>query len=399
MTGNPLLAPWDGPFGLPPFAAIRVEHVAPALDAAMVEHLREVRAIAGSADPPTFENTIVAFDMSGRALERVTPVFFALASTCATPELQAVEREYAPRLFAHYAAVRLDANLFARIDAVYAQRDALGLSAEAMTLVERTWLDFVHAGARLPAPARARVAQIEERIAALSTQFRQNVLADEEEWLLPLRDEADLRGLPEDLRSAARGIARERGIAHSHAIALSRSAVMPFLTHSARRDLREQVFRAWTSRGEHEGPRDNRPVIRELLALRKELAQLHGYSTYADFALVDRMAKTPAAAHALLTQVWGPACARAASEHEVLAAEARAHGDNADLAPWDWRYYAEKLRAARYQLDEAQIKPYFPLERMEAAAFDCARRLFGIEFVRRPDLAGPHPDVRVFEVR
>jgi peptidyl-dipeptidase Dcp len=212
VTVNPLLAPWDGPFGLPPFASIRVEHLAPALEVALAEHLREVREIGDSKGPPTFESSVVAWDNSGRTLERVAPVFFALASTCATPELQAVEREWTPRIFAQYAAVRLDEKLFARIDAVYAQRDSLDLSPEARTLVERTWLDFVLAGARLPAAARARIAQIEERIAALSTQFRQNVLADEEEWLLVLREEDDLRGLPEDVRSAARGTARERGM-------------------------------------------------------------------------------------------------------------------------------------------------------------------------------------------
>ncbi len=398
-AANPLLARWDGPFGLPPFADIRVEHFAPALDAALADHLRELRLIADAAEPPTFANTIVAFDMSGRALERIAPVFFTFAATRTAPALQAVEREYAPRLFAHGAAIRLDERLFARVDAVHAQRAALGLDPEAMRLVERTWQDFVLAGARLPAEARRRVAQIEERVAALSTQFRQNLLGDEADWLLVLRDEADLAGLPADLRAAAREAACERGVADAWAITLSRSLVVPFLAHSDRRDLRERAFAAWTRRGEHDGPRDNRPVVREIVALRAELARLHGYATFADFALTDRMAGTPAAVADLLQRVWTPACAKAAADRDALAATARERGDDAEIAPWDWRYYAEKVRASRFHLDEAEVKPYFALDRMEAAAFDCARRLFGVEFVRRADLAGWHPDVRVYEVR
>ncbi|MFO1316272.1 MAG: M3 family metallopeptidase [Burkholderiales bacterium] len=396
---NPLLARWDGPFGLPPFTDIHVEHFAPALDAALADHLREVRALADAAEPPTFANTIVAFDCSGRALERIAPVFFTLAATCTTPALQAVERAYAPRLFAHHAAVRLDERLFARVDAVYAQRDALGLAPEERRLVERTWLDFVHAGARLPADARRRAREIEERMAAISTQFRQNLLAEEADWQLVLRDEADLAGLPADVRHAARAAAQTRGIADAWVITLSRSLVVPFLAHSDRRDLRERAFAAWIRRGDHDGLHDNRPLVRELVALRGELARLHGYATYAEFALTDRMAGTPAAVEALLMRVWAPACAKAAAERDALAAAARDRGHDGEIAPWDWRYYAEKVRASRYRLDEAEVKPYFALDRMEAAAFDCARRLFGIEFVRRADLAGWHPDVRVYEVR
>ncbi|MBK9117631.1 MAG: M3 family metallopeptidase [Betaproteobacteria bacterium] len=396
---NPLLARWDGPFGLPPFAAIRVEHFAPALEAALAEHLQEVRALADAETPPTFENTIVAFDCGGRALERIGPVFFTLAASCTSPALQAVEREFAPRLFAHYATVRLDARLFARVDAVYARRDALGLPPEAKRLVERTWLDFVHAGARLPADARQRIGEIEERLAALSTQFRQNLLADETEWLLVLHGEADLAGLPADVRTAARAAAAAHGVADAWAITLSRSLVVPFLAHSDRRDLRERAFVAWTRRGEHDGPHDNRPLVREIVALRHELARLHGYATFADFALVDRMAGTPVAVAELLARVWAPACAKAAAEREALAAAARERGDASEIAPWDWRYYAEKVRAARHRVDEAALKPYFALDRMQAAAFDCARRLFGVVFVPREDLAGWHPDVRVYEVR
>ncbi len=241
-------------------------------------------------------------------------------------------------------------------------------------------------------------ARSSERLAELSTRFSQNVLADETGYRLVLRDERDLAGLPQDLRAAARAAAQERGEADAWIITLSRSLIVPFLTFSDRRDLREQAFVAWTRRGEHDGEHDNRPVAREILALRNEQARLHGYRHYADYALVDRMAGTPEAVARLLEQVWEPAKARAAAECEALRAMALAHGAQHTIEPWDWRYYAEKVRKARYRMDDAALKPYFSLERMLAAAFDTAQRLFGLRFVERPDIGAYHPDVRVFEV-
>ncbi len=255
------------------------------------------------------------------------------------------------------------------------------------------------AGARLAPDAKARLGQIVERLAGLSTQFSQNVLADEAAYELVLRDERDLAGLPELVRHAAREAAIERGKPDAWVITLSRSLIVPFLTFSDRRDLREQAFIAWTRRGENDGAHDNRPIAREILALRHEQARLHGYKTYADYALVDRMAGTPAAVARLLDRVWGPAKARALQERDALRALALSRGENIQIEPWDWRYYAEKVRKARYDFDEAALKPYFPLDRMLDAAFDCAHRLFGIRFVARPDIKAYHPDVRVFEVR
>ena len=266
-------------------------------------------------------------------------------------------------------------------------------------MLERTWLDFVHAGARLSPAARRRVAAIDERLAALYTQFRQNVLAAESGWTLVLRTDADLAGLPADVRDAAAAAAQLAGLRDAWVITLSRSLVVPFLTYSSRRDLREAAYRAWTTRGGQPGPHDNRPVAREILVLRHELARLHGHANFADFALVDRMAGTPAAVADLLRRVWEPAKARAAEERAALQACAHALSDDVDLAPWDWRYYTEKVRAARYAIDDAALKPYFALDRMVEAMFDCAQRLFGVRFVRRPDLPAYHPDVRVYEVR
>jgi len=396
---NPLLQPWTTPFGLPPFEAIRPEHFVPAFEQAMRAHRAEVDAIAGSREPPTFDNTLAALDRSGRALTRIEQVMFNLAASETSPALQAVERQMSPRLAAHRSAIHLDAQLFARIDALMQQRGDLGLTPEQSRLVERIHLDFVRAGARLSGAARARYAEIEERLAALTTRFSQNLLADEASYRLVLKDERDLAGLPADLRAAAREAAHERGENGAWMVTLSRSLIAPFLAFSDRRDLREQAFDAWIRRGEHDGEHDNRPVAREILALRNEQARLHGFRHYADYALVDRMAGTPDAVSRLLDQLWEPAKARAAEECAAMRELARAEGATHAIEPWDWRYYSEKVRQARYHLDDATIKPYFPLDRMLEAAFDTAHRLFGIRFFERKDLRAYHADVRVFEVR
>ena len=395
---NPLLAPWSGPYGLPPFAAVRAEHFAPAFALAMREHLAEIDALAASPEAPSFANTVAAFDRAGRLLERVGALFHNLTSSETSPALQAVERDMAPLLGAHDSRVFTHAALFARIDALHRQGDRLALDAEQRRVLERFHLDFVRAGARLAPPEQARHGAIMQRLAELTTRFGQNVLADENEFLLVLRGEADLAGLPPFVRDAAREAARERGIAEGAVITLSRSHIVPFLTFSERRDLREKAWRAWTSRGEHEGASDNRAVAAEILRLRLEQARLHGYASYADFALSDTMARSQAAVTTLLEQVWRPARARAEDEREALAALALSRGESAAIEPWDWRFYAEKVRQVRFDLDEAAVKPYFPLERMVAAAFDCAARLFGISFVARDDIVVYHPDVRVYEV-
>jgi peptidyl-dipeptidase Dcp len=396
---NPLLAPWTTPFGLPPFAEIRPAHFAPAFDAALAAHRADIDAIAAATEPPTLANTVVALDRSGRDLVRIQRLFFNLAASETSPELQAIEREMAPRLAAHQSAIYLDTRLFARIDTLYRQRAELAPDAESLRLLERIHLDFVRAGAALPAAARQRMAAILERLATLSTRFSQNVLADEAAYQLVLDDARDLAGLPESVVAAAGAAARQRNLAVGWVITLSRSLAVPFLTFSDRRDLREQLFQAWTRRGENQGDHDNRPLIAEILALRQELARLHGCPTYADYALVDRMAGSPAAVAKLLDAVWEPACRKAAAECRALAEFARSCGATHPIEPWDWRYWAEKLRATRHGFDDGALKPYFSLARMQQAAFDTARRLFGIDFVPRPDLPVYHPDVLAYEVR
>ena len=398
-TENPLLQPWTGEYGLPPFARVRAEHFAPAFEVAMRDHLEEIGAIGDSPEPPGFENTVGALDRAGRRFDRISSLFYNLTSSETSPALQAVERDMAPLLAAHDSRVYMNPPLFDRIDALHGRRHELGLGDEQVRALERYHTDFVRAGARLDGPAQKRYAEVMQRLADLTTRFGQNVLADESGYHLVLKSEAEFAGLPDFVRAAARQAASERGIADAGVITLSRSHIVPFLTFSERRDLREQAWRAWTTRGEHPGASDNRGIAAEILALRLEQARLHGYASYADYALADTMAGTQEAVTSLLMQVWRPATARAAEERIALEALALSRGEPATIEPWDWRFYAEKVRQVRYALDEAEVKPYFPLERITEAAFDCAGRLFGLSFVARPDIVVYHADVQVYEVR
>ena len=397
-ASNPLLQPWNTPHGLPPFAAVRAEHFEPAFEVALAQHRVEVDAIGSDPQPPTFDNTIAALDRSGRLLDRTRWLFHNLGSSETSPALQAAALRMAPVLAAHDSAIVMHRALFERLDALHAQRGALDLTPEQRRVLERFHLDFVRAGARLGAAAQRRYAQIMQRLAELTTAFGQNVLADESAFQLVLRDDADMAGLPDFVRAATRQAALDRGVADGLLVTLSRSHIVPFLTFSERRDLRELTWRAWTRRGEHAGPHDNRPLAREILGLRNEQARLHGCACYADYALADTMAGTQAAVTTLLGQVWEPAKARAAQEQQALEAVARERGEPLPLEPWDWRYHAEKVRQQRYALDEATVKPYFALARMVGALFDCAQRLFGLTFTLRPELRAYHPDVQVFEV-
>ncbi|MGZ5249459.1 MAG: M3 family metallopeptidase [Caldimonas sp.] len=396
---NPLLQPWTGEFGLPPFAAVRAEHFVPAFELAMRTHLEEVAAIGSASDAATFANTIAALDRAGRLFDRISGLFHNLTSSETSPALQAIERQMAPLLAAHESRVSMDRPLFARIDALHKRRHELGLGAEQLRALERYHTDFVRAGARMGAAEQKRYAEVMQRLADLTTRFGQNVLADESGFQLVLNGEAELAGLPGFVRTAARQAAVDRGVAADGVVTLSRSHIVPFLTFSERRDLREQAWRAWTSRGEHEGASDNRGVAAEILALRLEQARLHGYASYADYALADTMAGSQEAVTSLLMQVWKPAQARALAEREALEALALSRGEPATIEPWDWRFHAEKVRRVRFHLDEAAVKPYFALERITEAAFDCAGRLFGVSFVPRPEIAVYHPDVKVYEVR
>jgi peptidyl-dipeptidase Dcp len=396
MTENPFFETWTTPFGVPPFDRIRPEHFPPAFERGMAEQIAETEAIARAGEPPTFANTIEAMERSGRLLERVGNVFHNLNSSRTSDALEAVARDYAPKLAQHRMRIALDADLFRRVADLHARRGSLGLAEDQRRLLERHHLDFVRSGALLRPDEKRRMAAISERLASLHTAFGQNVLHDEDDWRLVLGAE-DLDGLPGFVRDAASEAAKERGLDGRYVVTLARSSVEPFLTFSARRDLRQAAYEAWTRRGAHEGPHDNRPIIREILALRAEQARLLGYASYAAYKLDDSMAKEAGAVERLLRQVWEPAKRKAAQERAELQAQAREEGLNAPIEPWDWRYYAEKVRRAKYAIGEAAVKPYFALDNMVRAAFDTAERLFGVRFAERRGLALYHPDVRAHE--
>ena len=397
-TDNPFFEAWTTPDEVAPFERIKPEHFRPAYARALAEHEAEIAAIAADSAAPTFANTIEAMELSGAALARVENVFDLLAGADTNDALQEIERETAPQIARHWNRINTDAALFRRIDALWREADTLALSAEQRRVLERYHVTFRRAGAALDAAAKERLAAIIERLATLTTAFSQNVLADEQAFVLPLADEAELAGLPDFMREGMRSEAQERGL-EGHAVALSRSSVEPFLQFAQRRDLREKVFHAFAARGDNGGATDNNAVIAELVRLRAERARLLGHADFAHYRLDDAMAKTPAAVRSLLGTVWPRARQKALADRDAMQALIQEEGGNFKLAPWDWRYYAEKLRQRRCEFDAAAIKPYLELERMIEAAFYTAGRLFGVTFTPRADVPVWHPDVRVWEVR
>ncbi len=398
MPANPLLEEWNTPFGAPPFDRIEAGHYRPAYDYALLEHRREIAAIAGNSETPTFANTIAALETSGRLLMRVELVFSNLASSHTNDALQAIELEMAPVLARHFNEFYLNEALFRRVEDLYQRRKSLGLDAEELRVLERHRLDFVRAGANLEGGDRVRFAEIGERLATLGTEFGQNVMADEQDFVLPLSED-DVIGLPDFVREAAAEIAKERKLGAPYGITTSRSSAEPFLQFADSRELREKIWRALTARGDNGGKHDNKKPIAEMVKLRAERAKLLGYATFADYRLADSMAETPDKARMLLISCDDTSArARALEERDALQAVVAEEGNNFSLAAWDWRYYAEKLRKERYDFDEAELMPYLQLDRMIEAAFDTAHRLFGLDFHERKDVPVYHPDVRVWEV-
>ena len=396
---NPLLAPWTGPYGgVPPFALVQVADFLPAFEAAMAEKLAQIERIADDPAPPTFENTLAALERAGRTLDRVRSLYEIWSSVLATPEFQAVEREMAPRLAAFDDRIQQNARLFARIETVYESRASSCATPEQARLAWLLHARFVRSGARLEPPAKERVAAINERLAVLETTFAQNLLGDEDAYPLFLSRE-DLAGLPDEVSAAMAAAARESGHPGKWVVLNTRSSVEPFLTFSSRRDLREQVWHAFVERGDHAGPRDNKPLLREILRLRAERARLLGYPTHAHYRLEDQMAKTPERALSLMGAVWPAAVARVHEEVAEMQALADREAAGIRIEPWDYRYYAEKVRKARFDVDENVLKPYLQLERLREAMFFVAGRLFDLHFQPARGVPVYHPDVRVFEVK
>ena len=397
LQSNPLLKAWQTPFQTPPFDEIAPEHFLPAFERAFIDHSSEIAAITHDPSTPDFANTITALERSGKLLNKVAAVFYDLVSAHSNPAILEIDKEVALRMARHWNPIMMNAVLFGRIAMLHDNRGSLKLTGEEMRLLERTYTRFHRAGAGLSEEAKKRMAEINERLAHLGTTFSHHLLGDEQDWFLEL-GEADRAGLPDSFVAAAIAAAEERGMAGKALLTLSRSSVEPFLKSSTRRDLREKVFKAFTARGDNGNDNDNTAVIVEILALREESAKLLGFPTYAAYRLEDSMAKTPEAVRGLLERVWKPARARALADRDELQALITEEGGNFALAPWDWRYYAEKLRQRRANFDDAAIKPYLALDHMIEAAFDCATRLFGVTFTERRDIPVWHPDVRVWEV-
>jgi len=392
---NALLAPWTTAFALPPFDLIRDEDFAPAFDAGLAEARAAVAAIAGNPEPATFANTIEALELAEATLDRVAGVFFNIAGSDSTPAREALQRDLAPKLSAFSSEITNNRALFGRIDALWQARGTLALTEEQQRVLMLYRRMFVRAGAELDGERAARMTAVKSRLAVLGTEFTQNLLADERAWFMDLA-EADLDGLPDFVVASARAAAAERDLP-GHIVTLNRSLIVPFLQFSPRRDLRQRAYLAWVARGANGNAHDNRAIAAETLALRQERATLLGYPDFAAFKLETEMAGTPAAVRDLLMRVWVPARAKALADAAVLQGLMQADGVNGDLEAWDWRYYSEQRRKAEHDLDEAALKPYLSLDAMINAAFDCANRLFGLEFAPL-DVPLYHPDARAWEV-
>src|ERR687886_1553002 len=393
---NPLLEPSRLPLQLPPFAEITLEHCREAVLAGMAEQRAEVAVLVGSPEPAGFDDTVVALERSGALLRRAEAVFHNLASSMSTPRLREIERELAPLQAAHADALRLDPALFARIDAVHAARHDAGLDDEAVRLIERYHLDFVLAGARLDEAGRARLTELNRELSELSTTFGQNLQLATQAAAVVVSDAAELDGLgPEEVAAAARAAA-DRGVA-GFLIPLLLPTGQPVLTKLRDRELRRRVFEASVGRAS-DGEHDNGPVAVRIARVRAERARLLGFDTHADLVLADQTARSTAAVDAMLSRMVGPSLANARAEAAALA-EVAARDGVADLAPWDWAFYSERVRAERYAVDTTALRPWFELDRVLVdGVFAAAERLYGYRFTPRPDLAGYHPDVRVWEV-
>ena len=399
-AANPLTQAWTGPFGgVPAFDQVRVEDFRGAVEQALAAERAEIDAIARNRAPPTFANTIEALELTGQMTSRVLTFYFIWTNPLASPEVQKVEEAVEPLLAAHQDAILQNAALFRRIDEVYTRGAHAGLTPEQHRLMWLHHTRFVRAGARLTGAQKTRVAAINQELAGLYTRFSQNLLADETDYVLYLRNEAELTGLPDDVRAAAASAAKSRGRDGEWAILNTRSSMDPFLTYSARRDLREKVWRTYYSRGDNGDARDNNGLIRRILKLRAERAKLLGHPTHAHWRLADTMAGSPDRAMELMMRVWPAAVARVREEVAEMQALADAEKLGVKIEPWDYRYYAEKVRAAKYDLDMNEVKGYLQLDNLREGMFWAAGQLYGFTFSEVKGLPVAHPDIRIWEVK
>jgi peptidyl-dipeptidase Dcp len=396
---NPFFAEYDTPFGVPPFSEIKNEHFLPAIEKGIEEQTSEIAAIVSNPDPADFENTIAAYDYSGEMIRKVTGVFYNYNSSNTNDEIQALAKEIAPKLSAHYDNINLNPELFKRVKTVYENRNSLNLNGEQARLLEDTYKDFVRGGAALDSAAQARFREINQELSVLTLQFGENVLAETNAFKLVIESQDDLEGLTRGLIDQGAETAKAAGMEGKWVYTLHNPSIMPFLQYSAKRELREKIYKAYINRGNNNNDKDNKVLIGKIAALRLERANLLGYETHAAFILEENMAKNAGNVLDLLNQLWTPALKRAKAEVAQLQAIIDKEGGNFKLQPWDWSYYAEKLRKEQYDLDDEQLKPYFPLENVKQGIFTVCNNLYGITFTERKDIPVYHPEAAAYEVK
>lgn len=398
-TQNPFFAEWKTPFETPPFDKIKEDHYMPAFEEGMKQHQQEIEAIVSSTETPTFENTVVALDNSGALLTKVANVFFNMTSANTNDSLQSIAKKIAPMLSKHQDDILLNEKLFQKIKGVYEQKDQLSLNDEQNMLLEKNYKDFVRGGADLDEEKKAELRKINEELSVLSLQFGDNVLKEDNNFELVLDNEADLAGLPDNIKTAAAEAAKERDKTGKWVFSLHKPSLIPFLQYSEKRDLREKMFKAYINRGDNNNEFDNKKILAKIASLRVRKANLLGYKSHADFVLEENMSKTPDAVYNLLNQLWAPAINIAKKEAYEIQSMIFDEGFHFKLEPWDWWYYAEKVKKAKYDLDEEMLRPYFKLENVIDGVFMVATKLYGITFNERKDIPTYHPDVKVFEVK
>jgi len=396
---NPFFSEFDTPFGTPAFDKIKDEHYLPAFKAGLEQDSLEVIAVADNPAEPTFANTIEALEGTGEMLSRVSNVFYNILESNTNDSLQSIAKTVAPLLSKHSDDILMNAKLFQRVKAVYDQKDQLGLNPEQMKLLEKNYKEFVRGGANLDDSKKAELRKINEELSVLSLKFGDNILAEDNAFELVIENPSNLAGLPQSVITAASETATERGKSGKWVFTLQAPSIWPFLQYSERRDLREKIFKAYASRGNHDNDLDNKAILTRIAALRLQRANLLGYATHADFILEENMAKNPAAVYNLLNQLWQPALKRAQNEAKDLQKMLTKEAKNLRLKPWDWFYYTEKLRKEKFDLDDEALRPYFDLEKVRNGAFDVATKLWGITFTERTDIPKYHDDVKVFEVK
>lgn len=396
---NPFFAEFDTPFGVPPFDLIKTEHYKPAIEEGMKQEKAEIEAILTNPEPPTFENTIVAYTRTGSSLDKVTSVLYGLNSANTTPEIQALVKELSPILSAHRDEIRLDPRLFDRIKEVYEQKDDLSLESDQLYLLENLYSGFVRNGANLEGEAKEELKEINKKLSTLGVQFSQNLLGETNDYKLIIEDENDLKGLPESVIAAGAEEAKRNDMEGKWVYTTQRSSMYPFLTYAENRELRKQIYTAYTMRGDNDNERDNKAIAAEVFNLRVRKAKLLGYKSHADLMLSTRMAKTSERVYDLLDQVWWPALEVAKQEVKEMQEIVDAEGKDFKIEAWDWWYYAEKVRTAKYDFEDAQIRPYFSRQNVQEAIFYVANKLYGITFTEIKDIPLPHPDAFAHEVK